>query len=881
MELISIRDPECDIVSRSTAIQLTERCSRMKGEAALFLRFPLRLGLRYSAADADPWCRMTEPHGAGARDEDTQRSLAPPAHEPDRWELGGVHAGRATIPSLTRVPETPEERRRRIVFRTSVFAFVAACAIAAGIILLHMRHLAEVKEAVLAASADGREASIDRALSLLDEESDGAERLLSARLRGMAALELGRNEHDRVATLLEGLSEDDATDQEARVARIYLALVAGHPEKAAEEASTLVPRGAYGAEAARARALAAWSVGDVASAGPAAQAAYDQQPSARSVALLALVRARGGAEREALGFVAKNIAEHGEPALRIARARIVSERDPAASVADADAVLSAADATPVEKAWAHLLRGKALAAESRVRVAREALAQAEALAPRGDETFSLELIELLTTVSAIDDAERILRSLPEKFSADAGRKARLGAFVALERGELERAAALLAKATRGPATDLVRARYAQAAGEYDQAQVLYATAGEDPRFRREAYIRLATMELERDRPREALAAAEVVLRATPVDPDAVAIAAQAKVELGTAAEASAWIDAALAAHPEEGRLLAARARIEMALEKWDAALGTLQSALRKSPDDADLHAALGEVSHRKGKLAEARAAFEAALDRAPRHPAALVGRLTLAIDEEDAEAARAMLERIDSARIVSIDVDRARAQYHVLIGDGYMGIPELRKALVRRGPEDPVLWSALGMLHLQAEKPGMAASAFAKALSRDPDDPWAMVGQALGLIGTRRLKPAEKAIAETEIALRSKSGGPVAVQALLAVARGRLELALDKQVPARAWAKRALSLDPKSAEARLLLADVNEAAKKEAAVHLRASLAGRRTPPEARARLALTTEEGANVSDDERCALAIHYRDSAPQGRFAKDLAKLLGQCRN
>lgn len=820
---------------------------------------------------------MTEP--SGVREDDTQRSLAPPPHEPDRWELRGEQTGRATIPSLTRVPETPEERRRRIVFRTSVFAFVAACAVAAAFILLHMRHLAAVKEALLLASLDGRETSIERALDLVDGSSSVEERTFAARLRGMALLELGRDEVAAIEGLLDALEAEDRAHQEARIARIYLALGTGRPEEAAKEASDLVPRGAHGAEAARARALAALAVGDVASAGPAAQAAYDQQPGARSAALLSLVRARGGATKEALTFLARHVAADGAPSLRIARARIFAEQNPKDANADADAVLEAVDATAPEKAWAHLLRGKALLAETRLLEAREAFATADGLAPRGDEAFTLELSELFAQAGRVDDGDRLYRALPSAYSADAGRKARVGATIAVERGELENAAALLGKATRGPATDLLRARVAQGLGEYDVAADLYRAAGENERLKREAYTRLAGMELERDRPRDALTAAEVVLRTAPVDADAVAIVARARVVLGSAAEASELVARALAAHPDDGRLLAARARIEMAVEAWDAARGTLQAALAKTPEDADLHAALGEVSQRRGKIEEARAAFDAALERMPRHPAALVGRLGLAIEQEELESARTMLERIDAARLVSIEVDRARARYHVLRGDGHLGVAELRKALVRRGPEDPVLWSAFGMLHLQAEKPGMAASAFGKALARAPDDPWSSIGHALGLIGTRRLKPAEKAIAETENALRPKGGGSPEVQAFIAVARGRLELALDKAIPARAWAKRALSLDPKNGEARLLLADVNEAGKKDTAVHLRAALSGRRSPPEAAARLALTVEEGVALSEEERCSLARRYDETAPQGRFARDIAKLLSQC--
>lgn len=797
----------------------------------------------------------------------------------DRWDFSSVPPPQGDlIPQLKEIPETPEERRRRRIILAISAVVAVIVAITAVIIILGIRHRARIDSAVQAYGTTGRAEALDEALERLEGEDAADDRALRARLLASAALDLGRLEAGETAReLLEGLGGE--APPEAAVARVYLALAANEPSEAQQRAASVTRRGDHPAEGARAQALAAQGVGALPQAAAFVATAVDEEPGApRYVALQARLLARTAQPKEALAAL-DGLEEDAasSPPVRLARARIaVREGDLGTTADTASEVLAEdAEATPVERAWAEVLLGYVAVERGRAAEALERVARAAELRPPGDEDFVLWRGRALLRAGAVQEAQEVLERLPEGVTGAPLLRSLVVAELALARGQAKKADGVLANATQVGPTVLLQGRAAAARGKPKEARKLYRRAADDSDVKAEAYAALARLELAEGNEKAAAQAAGEAIAADPGNADAVRAHVRAQIARGERDGAMAAVKKALAQRPDDGRLLAARARVEEAAGDWKAAEATLRQATEHLPRDADLFARLGEAARQRGQAADAKKAFNRALELEPTHPAALSGLLRIHVDAGELDEAGKILERIDEANVVSVEVDRARARYYVLTSAGRAGIEDVRRAIVRRALHDPDLWFALGTLQLQAGEPRGAIASFARTMrEREGEDPRAMLGRARGQLGLRAKGGAERTLEDLDETLEGKEPSKE-LRADVLAAKAHLELLEERLGRARQLARQALDLDASNASAHLVLADLKEERKRDPSDHLRAALKAPVPPPEAMGRLALELEGG-----DERCELANAYAKAAPRGNHMRRLRRVLRDCR-
>ncbi len=793
-----------------------------------------------------------------------------------------AYSSGTSIPVIDKVPETKEEIRRRRIVRIT-WAVIAVLAVAAGTWLyFYVSHRMAVADAMEQASDDGRVASARAALELMAGDHDPTSRAMALRLRAMLVLSGEDEDAEAIAAALSMLPADDYdVARERGVAGTYLALARGDLSAAMDTASAIVAtHGDHKAEALRARALAAWAVGNVEIAEAAAQQAATERPDApRHVALHAELLARSGDYAGAIERFDRLGDAHENAATRIARARIMDRNgeDLDRLAAIAQQVLDDAEATDHERAWARLLLARAAAANGDRVLARRHLDQSAEVAPPGDELFTLTLTEAALRIGAETRAQELAERLPSPLSVDAGRRAQLSAELALARRDLRGADSALAHAPDGARTSLARARLLEARGELEEARRLYVEASAEALYRVPALVHLASLELAEGRAAEAVGRAEPLLVEFPNHPDVVPVAVEAQLGLGHADRAMELVTPALEAHPEDVRLLAAKAHVQAALEQWEAALATLDSALRIESDDADLHADRGRAAHRLSRLEVAREAYDAALAITESHPVALAGRLRLDVDEGRLAEARRILDRVDAAEVRSLEVEQLRARLLVMEIAGASGTRAVRRALETHD-DDPVLVEQLGWLYMQSEEYAQAIRRFGQLLGGETEEPRIALAKILAQLRMRLANPARAAL-DDFVEDRDLEALPAGLRAEIHALRARIAWTDHDRGVALREANAALELDRQNAEAHLVLAEVAHDREDEptATAEYRASLEGAHPPSRGLALLSIR-EEAVTAPI---CEYARRYRRAAPNGQYARGIWRVQRDCRN
>lgn len=796
----------------------------------------------------------------------------------DLFSVEPFHTG-TTIPPLSDIPLTPEERRRRIAIRVAIVLALVLATVTAIWLLLRYQHVRAVAEAEALATKSGRVADIRRALGLL--AADRGEAAAAQRLYLRALLvAAGAEPADERLLAVAGEGGDDPAEPRVDMARTYLHLAAGNLSGAMQTASRLVPQGADAAEAARVRALAAQAIGNVPQALASARTAAERSPhSSRHVALVAELLARSGEPQQALARLDALPAEHRGPADQLARARVLDMRGntPAVAAELAGKVRADNASTPYERAWARLLLGRSAARRGDRVAARSHLSAAAEVAPSGDELFTLGLTEAALQIRAPRLAAAAATRLPTPLSVDAGRRAQLAAELALFRNDLEAARAALARAPAGPRTDLLQGWLLTRTQRFDAARQRLRAARQSPALEVVATLRWAELELADDRPEAAVRLLEPQLRKTDHHPDLIPTAVDAYLATAAAPRALEVVRPAVASHPEDARLLQARAKVERALERWETARATLGRAVELEGDEPDYHADLGAVHRHLGQLSVARTAFARALELNARHRGALLGTLELDLTEFRLPEALATLRRVDAAGVRSLERDRLEARVLLMDLAGKEGLSVVRAAL-RRHRRDPELTLALGWFHMQAENFPNAVWTFTRFTGRDVERDLrvrAVIGRALAQTRLRAGQPAttllEELLGDHPLDQLSE---PLRAAAL--ALQARLALIDHRRGLARRLTRHALRLDPKQTEAHLVTADLATAQEQDPSPALRAALIGVHPPARPLAQLALRSEE---VSD-ESCQYIERYRRAAPNGQFARGAARLRRSCR-
>ncbi len=727
------------------------------------------------------------------------------------------------------------------------------------------------------AADDGLIGSVQAALAFEAEEeldSPGA-RARQAWLNAVAAYEHGADTEVAAESALAQLGTEDSGRALARIARTYLALERGAVEEAAALSDTLQPTDVAG-EGAYAKASVAMARGDTTQAIEHARRSQTARPgSARYAALLARVMAAQGESDPALQLTSGVAGAEASPIVRLARVEAHAANDDwAASLAEAEAVLDAlqARASDRQRAWAHLGAARALAGQGEDARAREELAAATEHRPPASESYGLGLAEIFLAIDSAQDARTFIDTLPEEV-ANTRRRAAVSAEVYLAQDDLEALEGVLESAADSPRTAFLRGRLAEAKEELDAAKRFYEAASADEESRPEALVRLGAIALEQERLTDAIGHLEGAVEAAPANTEAVAMLARAHLANEDADEALEVIERGLRASPDDPSILIVRAEVELASDQPEAAMRTLESLVEQRPNDVALHSSLGEAARRMGDLERAAQAYDRALELRPGDDTALLGKVLLAVANQDVEAAKAAVEAAEAGGVRGRQLRVAKARLMVLEGRGREAARALR-SLVGRRSRDADLLAAYGWAQAQAEDYRDAKRTFERALNADEDAIEAHLGMALVETRLGDLRGAAQAVGEAERIVRTEELGD-RYEARVAVARGRVRFEYGSFSDAKEHAEEAVQKDERSAEAHFLLAMIADATGGDPEPHLQRAAEGRMPPPEVFGQLVIHMRAGS-----ERCELGQRYLRAAPGGIDARDVRRLTRRCR-
>lgn len=735
----------------------------------------------------------------------------------------------------------------------------------------------EARIAARTAADDGLLASVTAAIALeAEEELDSpAARARQGWLNAVAAYEHGEDTEAAAEAALSELEGPESGLALARIARTFLALERGAVEEAAALSETLQPTDVAG-EGAYAKAIVALARGNTAAAIEQARRSQTARPNAaRYAALLARVMAAQGESEPALQLTSGVTGAEASPVVRLARVEAHAANDDwDASLAEAEAVIGplADRASQRQRAWAHLGAARALAGKGEDEQAREMLAAAAEHRPAASEAYGLGLAAVFLEIGSPQDARTFIDTLPEEV-ANAHRRAGIAAEVFLAQDDLDALEGVLESAADSPRTAFLRGRLAEAKEDLDAAKRFYEAASADEESRAESFVRLGAIALEQDRLDDAIDRLESAVEAAPANAEAVAMLARARLEDGDADEALEVIERGLQASPDDPSILVARAEVELAADQPEAAMRTLESLVEQRPNDADLHAALGEAARRMGDYERARTAYDKALELRPGDDDALLGKVRLAIAEQDLDAAKAAIEAAEAGGVTGRAMAVAKARLMVLEGRGREAAQALRRLIGRRS-RDADLLAAYGWAQAQAEDYRDAKRTFRRAIRADEDEIEAHLGMALVETRLGDLRGASQSVGEAERIVRTKELGD-RYASRVAVARGRVRFEYGSFSDAKEHAEAAVEKDEKNAAAHFLLAMIADATTGDPEPHLRRAAEGRMPPPEVFGQLVIHMRRGT-----ERCELGQRYLRAAPGGIDARDVRRLIRRCR-
>ncbi len=732
-----------------------------------------------------------------------------------------------------------------------------------------------IAAATVTAQRDGLAASLRRALELdADEASDESLAIARrARLYATATLEHGFEERERATSLLGALDAEGAASQDAHVAGTYLALDAGEIE-AATERSMSIDGAALDGEAGHARALLAFTRGELERAENEARAVVALDASApRHVALLTSILVARGKAAEALTLL--DAITVRSPSASLARAEVLISLGRSADALELLGAMESELGSAVSRrqlAERGRLRLAALIATGRLDDARAQLTQTLAERPVGSELFALDLLRAQLALGDLEGARALVAALPPQ-PARAIERGLLSAEVSLAAGDLDAVERALGGVGESPRASYLRGRVAEARGRDDEAEGHYRTAAQQASERVRATARLGAIALREEKAREAIALLEPILEDARADAEVVSTLARAYLEADRGDDAARIVTAALATRPDAIDLQLTKAEIDLVRGDAAGALATMRAVIERASQSARAQAMLGEAARREGQSALATEAFDRALALDAREPRALVGKVHLAIDAaEPTEAAAALTRARERGAVDRVLATELEGRVQVMQGLGDEAVRTLRRSAQRS--RDASLISAFGWALAQAEADRDAIRQFERAVALDPGQVEAWLGLALSRTRRGDLGGASQAIGEAEGLIQRRTLGP-RFEARLLAARGRLLYENGSFDDARTKAQEALAKDASCAAAHYVLGLVADARGSSPVEHLRAALAARSPSPEVLGQLLIFDDRAAD-----RCDLARRYLQAAPRGLDARDARSALRGCR-
>jgi tetratricopeptide (TPR) repeat protein len=221
--------------------------------------------------------------------------------------------------------------------------------------------------------------------------------------------------------------------------------------------------------------------------------------------------------------------------------------------------------------------------------------------------------------------------------------------------------------------------------------------------------------------------------------------------------------------------------------KANEAFALLQSAAKTTPDDVKLQIALGKVAQSKQDFGTAEASFRAAEKIDPQNLEAQQGLAQVSLERGDA----ATLEQT-AAKMIASHPDFAEA--YLWKGIAEAGTKQYDKAetdlqtALTKNPNNPAVYTQLGMLRLRQAKQADAIAMFEKALEKDANSTTALY--SIVTVYMQQKQPA-KAIARVQQQIAKSPKNP-SFYTLLA----DIQINTDDAAGARDSAKKVMELNP-------------------------------------------------------------------------------------
>ena len=253
---------------------------------------------------------------------------------------------------------------------------------------------------------------------------------------------------------------------------------------------------------------------------------------------------------------------------------------------------------------------------------------------------------------------------------------------------------------------------------------------------------LQSLYLRMGRPEDALRVLETAAADALDDPELRAIQASLLSAQGRFEEAISLLQAALQRRPDAAQLYAALGPALGLAGRPAASVPALREAIRLDPTLVDAQFNLGISLQAIGQVGAARIATERVLSMRPDHPDAHVLLASLALESGDLEAAESTLNRLMNLRPDA----NARAMFAALQhmkgvdaeqSGNYASAEGHYRAGLEVAPRYAPLLRAIGLLAMQAGRPGAAIDAFERYLQSKPEapGPYLMLGEALRRVG--------------------------------------------------------------------------------------------------------------------------------------------------
>lgn len=781
-----------------------------------------------------------------------------------------------SIAPVEKIVLPKEEALRQRLRRLAVAAVIGLLILLLVNLALDWVHRSRVRSALDDVIDQGTPSAIEDALELLLSDPDP-----EVRARLLATGALGGDTEKRAEAEAYLKENADDSDPNVRIAQIYLMLSRGDARGAFAETEEPAKYGDQAAAFLHGRALTSIARGQWAQAQSDALTAYEMRSGAPQLAaVLARITARTEGPDEALAILEG--VDSDNPEVRLARARIMAFQKGDATAAQllVDELRRDPDATVLQKAWAELISGMLAYRRGAIGAAyRDAQAAAKPDL-RMDEELTLGVAQVLLALGQAGEAEAVLKRLSNGPSVDLFQRVHTLAWWYRESGDTRSGLATLEGADLGPDKEasepfraLVLAELLADSGraaDRKRAPSLYEVAAKDPVWGVVAANALARAALEAGDPAEAARIAKEALEAHPNHLTLVDTATEALIASNQEADAQAITSAALEALEDEGWAHGSEARVLIAANRTQEALAHLDQAVKLHPTDAALLALRGDAARLIGDQDKASSSYQLALQLDPGQPLALAGLLSLAIDREEFERAGELVQQMDTAKVRDLGADSERLRYLMRIGAGQSGFGQTRQA-VDRHKRNPDLRLQAARIYLQAGQYSRAATYFQQAKRYGAHPRTADTGAALAQVYDRRYRAAEKSMerADEAPALEDKL-----VKAWALVVQGRLALKDNKRGLAVRRANEALAVLPESADAALLMADIEEDRERSPTEALQQAANANIPMPVAAGRLAQLlgpTPEG--------CDMAKRYLKATRSGKLAARVRDVSKQC--